>query len=542
MRILTIATLTLMPCFALADTITVFSQPNAVEVYPQGALVTRTVTFDMPQGRHDILLPDLPTSIDAFSTEATLNGASLNTRRYADVPQVPAVPDMSEAFLAAKATKEMAQAAIDSLNDQIKQIEARIGAAQAQIGFLGGLSDNEGLPGDVDALRALSQMIAGEGDQARKNIVAAQADVRSLQATRPALDQALREAEFALQSVSRPSMQATQLTLTATAAQAGPVTLTLKYFTDQAGWEPAYRMYLTTGDVPVLNVERLAALSQFTNENWKDVDLTLSTLMPSGKSSPSRPWAPFLRIEEPTRKQSLSSTAMDRSAVADPIIEAPVIVSEMAAAFSPIAGPGSTYTFPDGITAPGGTENLQIAMGELNFDAGLSAQATPMRDDTAYRKVTFTNTSPERLLGAQSAIIYVDGRLMGSINFATIEPTQEADLFFGPIDGLLVSRTVLDRNEGDRGIISRSNENSEDIRIDIENLTDRAWDLAVFDGVPYGEQEDLVIDWTAAPKPAQVNDADRRGILRWDLTAPPASKQSISIKTKITWPEGLDLR
>jgi hypothetical protein len=165
-----------------------------------------------------------------------------------------------------------------------------------------------------------------------------------------------------------------------------------------------------------------------------------------------------------------------------------------------------------------------------------------MRDDTAYRKVTFTNTSPERLLGAQSAIIYVDGRLMGSINFATIEPTQEADLFFGPIDGLLVSRTVLDRNEGDRGIISRSNENSEDIRIDIENLTDRAWDLAVFDGVPYGEQEDLVIDWTAAPKPAQVNDADRRGILRWDLTAPPASKQSISIKTKITWPEGLDLR
>ena len=93
MRILTIATLTLMPCFALADTITVFSQPNAVEVYPQGALVTRTVTFDMPQGRHDILLPDLPTSIDAFSTEATLNGASLNTRRYADVPQVPAVPD-----------------------------------------------------------------------------------------------------------------------------------------------------------------------------------------------------------------------------------------------------------------------------------------------------------------------------------------------------------------------------------------------------------------------------------------------------------------
>lgn len=541
MRLITIAALAVLPGFALADTITVFSEPKAVEVYPEGALVTRTVTFDMPQGRHDILLPDLPTSIDAFSTEAALEGASLNTRRYASTREVPAVPDTSQAYLAAKATRDSAQAAVDALNDQIKQIEARIGAAEAQIGFLGGLSDNEGLPDDVDVLRNLSRMIAGEGDQARKDIVAAQAEIRALQATRPALDQALRDAEFALETVSRPSEDATQLTLTATAAQAGPVTLTLKYFTEDTGWAPTYRMYLTSGDAPALQVERLAALSQYTGEHWTNAGLTLSTLMPSGQPDPSRPYARYLRIEEPARKQSVSATSLDRGSIADPIIEAPVITEEFAS-FSPISGPGSTYTFPGGITAPDGTENLQIAMGELSFQADLSAQATPLRDDTAFRKVTFTNTSPERLLGTQSAVIYVDGRLMGNISFDTVEPTQETDLFFGPIDGLLVSRTVLDRNEGDRGIISRSNENSEDIRIDIENLTDRTWDLAVFDGVPYGEQEDLVIDWTATPRPDQVNDDDRRGILRWDLSAAPGSKQSISIKTKVTWPEGLDLR
>lgn len=542
MRMITIAALSLMPGFALADTMTVFSQPSAVEVYPMGALVTRTVTFNMPQGRHDILLPDLPTDIDAASTQAILEGAVLNSRSYSNTPNVPAIPDVSTGYLAAKNARDDAKAAIAALNDQKRQLEARVDAAKAQIGFLGGLSDNEGLPDDVQVLRDLSRMIADEGDLARKAIVITQADIRVLEATRPALVQTLNEAEFALRSVSRPSEDATQLTLTATAAQAGPVTLTLRYFSNGAFWTPVYRMHLTTGDTPELRVERLAKLGQESGEHWQDVDLTLSTLTPSGQSYPSQPWAQFLRIEERFQKRSVSTMAMeDSGALAEPIIETPVIVEEVAG-FSPIAGPGSTYTFPTGITALNEADAVQIAMGEITFSPTLSAQATPSRDDTAYRKVSFANTSPERLLGTNSATIYVDERLMGNITFTTIEPTQDADLFFGPIDGLLVSRTVLDRNEGDRGFVTRSNENSEDIRIDIENLTDRAWDVAVFDGVPYGEQEDLVINWTASPKPDQINDDDRRGILRWDMNAAAGSKQSISIKTKITWPEGLELR
>ena len=49
-----------------------------------------------------------------------------------------------------------------------------------------------------------------------------------------------------------------------------------------------------------------------------------------------------------------------------------------------------------------------------------------------------------------------------------IVPGAETELGFGPIRGLRLTRTTLDRNEGDRGIISRSNENTETVRIDVE--------------------------------------------------------------------------
>jgi uncharacterized protein (TIGR02231 family) len=155
--------------------------------------------------------------------------------------------------------------------------------------------------------------------------------------------------------------------------------------------------------------------------------------------------------------------------------------------------------------------------------------------------VQFENTSSEILLPGQ-AILYVDGQLIGETMLATLPPNAEADIFFGPIDGLRLTRTVLDRNEGDRGIITRSNEEQETVRIDIENLTDRAWDVSVRDAVPFSEQEDLVITWDARPQPDITAVDDRRGILEWQLALPSGASQTITLETNLRWPDGMVLR
>ena len=80
----------------------------------------------------------------------------------------------------------------------------------------------------------------------------------------------------------------------------------------------------------------------------------------------------------------------------------------------------------------------------------------------------FTNASGERILPAEASL-YVDGRLISDSYVNQIVPGAETELGFGPIHGLRLTRTTLDRNEGDRVIITRSNEITETVRIDVEN-------------------------------------------------------------------------
>ncbi|MEP3947364.1 mucoidy inhibitor MuiA family protein [Ascidiaceihabitans sp.] len=542
MRMITIAALSLMPCFAMADTITVYSQPNEVRIFPGATQVTRVVTFEMPAGQHTILFPDLPEEVVPSFVDVHLEGAQITGRSFIESSESVVLPDTSERYLAAKANVDAAHARYEAVQDQVKTAEAQITAANGQIDFLNGLSKNEGLPDGADTLRDLSRMVFEETAKAQSAIIQAQAKIRGLKDDLEQLGLEVDNAAVVLDTVATPREDAIQMSLSANVPTAGSVTANITYIMGTASWYPNYRMDLITGDSPSLSVDRFATIQQRTGENWNNVTLSLSTLSPTVDASPSRPFAQRLRIEAPVQKLSVSARSLDADALKDGIIEAPVIIEEAQGSTPSMAGPGTLYEFPQKVSLLSGFTQAQLALGTLTFTPELSAEATPRVDSTAFRKVLFTNDSTERLLQSQYAVLYVDGRLMGDTEIETIEPTQEANLFFGPIDGLLVSRTVLDRNEGDRGFVTRSNENSEDIRIDIENLTDRAWDVAVFDGVPYGEQEDLVIDWTASPKPDQINDDDRRGILRWDLNAAAGSKQSISIKTKITWPEGLELR
>ena len=76
----------LLPTPTLADQIFSTSKITAVTIYPQGAQVTRDVTFSAPAGAHDLLITDLPANtapdlIRLTSPEATLGAFSLRTDR-----------------------------------------------------------------------------------------------------------------------------------------------------------------------------------------------------------------------------------------------------------------------------------------------------------------------------------------------------------------------------------------------------------------------------------------------------------------------------
>ncbi len=539
-----IAALMLYPAAVLADSFTIASAPTAVTVFPIGAEITREVQIDLPAGAHDITLPDVPRWMDPALITATLSGARIDSVSHRDDPAPRSTQADTPQVAEARAALRAAEAELAAHEDKIAAAQIVIDAARAQMDFLTGLGTSETLPADVETLRALAQMIGDQSQASKLSAQQASIEIRALTLESEDLQENVERAENALDALLTADDDFARLVIAATVAQAGTQTLTVHYRIDEAYWQPVYNARLTTGDAPSLVLERGANVEQGTGEDWTDVALTLSTVRPSGQSAPSEVQSRVRRIEEPAKPVANLSASRVQSELADsaaPIIEAPVIVEDRSIATANQDGPFVRYEFPTPVTVANRADTLRIALDEVTFDAETFARAVPLEDETAFRMARFTNTSGEQLLGG-TMTSFVDGQMTGQSRMAPVAAGQDATVAFGAIETLRLSRVRLDRNEGDRGIITRSNQITEDVRIDIENLGPTDWQVEVVDRIPVSEQEDLSIEWSAAPAPNETSYKDRKGVLLWTLDVAGQSTTSISLKTEVSWPEGMILR
>ncbi|MCR9112777.1 MAG: DUF4139 domain-containing protein [Rhodobacteraceae bacterium] len=537
--------LALAPAVGLADDIPLVSEVSAVTLYPNGASIIRDVPFSMPAGAHQLILTDLPRTTPLASVRVAVEGAVMGSvsARTDFVP--PRTEEDSAALEAARAEVERLEAAMREARAQIEAIRLEAEAAEARVAFLDKLGEGEGVAQmDVAALRDLVGMIGEETLAALQTAHDAQrrADTadRDLKDLREELDRA-RKALAALVP-ERADRAMLAVAVSADAATEGQLTVT--YNTGDAGWTPVYDLRLDRAG-ETLRIARGAFVAQTTGENWSDVAMTLSTVRPSEQTSPSDIWPWLRRIFDPEDLQTktLMREQMEddsfAGALAEPAIEAPVMVEEAQASFDGLA---VTYTYPGTVSVASGADRVRLALGELETDVDLVAQAVPISDPTAFLMASVTNDTGELILPTPEASFYLDGRFIGQQYLDLIPAGGEADLSFGPIDGLRLTRTVLDRNEGDRGVITRSNELTEEVRIEVENLTGETWPLRVLDRVPFSEQEDLEIEWQAQPRPTEQDVDGKRGVLVWTFDLAPGQTQQIALSHSLEWPEGMRLR
>lgn len=201
-----------------------------------------------------------------------------------------------------------------------------------------------------------------------------------------------------------------------------------------------------------------------------------------------------------------------------------------------------TYNYPGTVSVASGADRVRLALGTLEAQADTVAKAVPLNDPSAFLVADFTNDTGEVILPTAEASFYLDGRFVGQRYLEMIPAGGDAELSFGPIDGLRLTRTVEDRAEGDRGVISKSNRMIEVVLIEVENLTGESWPLRVLDRVPYSEQEDLEITWKAMPAPTEERVDDKRGVMAWEFDLGAGETETIRLEHTIEWPDGKVLR
>lgn len=536
---------------AFADMIEAPAAVDQVTLYNWGATVSRTVVFDAPAGIHEIIVPNLPfgtvaeTLRVAGSDGLTIGAVSLSSDR---LPAI--VPQDAPGIVAAKAEIERLEAVLRDRDTAIATVRLRIDAANEQVGFLHNLAvGGDPLTADtLEQLRALSQMVGTEVLAARATALTAETEAQGLERDRVADQEALDLATQALAALQTEGASFAALTMTVETT-GGPGQIVVTTQTDQASWYPVYDLRLTTGDTPALTIDRGVVIAQYSGEDWLGVDLTLSTARPSGQSSPSELY-PWLRsVYDP----ATLPLAGEVGGFAPEVIESPVVVVEpplddarlrgalITRASFGMVGQTVVYTYGPAVDIRNGVDALRLELDTLEVAPTVRATAVPARDSVAYLVAELENTTTETILPG-TAQMFLDGALTGSAQLPLVAVGDTTDLGFGALDGLILTRTVPNRVEGEAGIITSSNQINEEAVLKIENLTGKAWDLRVIDQVPYSEQSDLQISYSAEP-PATITDLDdQRGVLAWDMQIGADETKLITLQSTLSWPTNFVLQ
>lgn len=536
--------LAFFPNLVLADEIMLSSRVTDVTLYPQGAKITRTVPFQAPAGQHELRLIDLPEGTPMETLRVRVEGAVMGAVKLRE-NFVPPVEDRESADLkAARDEVERLNEAVRAKEDEARAIRAASEAADTRIAFLRQLGQGDALSGaGADVLREVSRMVGEETLAARQAAFTAEGQARAVDREVKELREDLAKAQQAVQALVPESDARNLVAVTVSGEDPTEGVLEISYYDWRAQWLPVYDAYLDQAADRV-TLKRGALVAQNTGENWQNVALVLSTNAPEGAVAPAELWPEKRQIVDPPKPQPVMRTMdyAESGSMAEPMIESPMIAEEKAAMVN-FDGLSVTYAYPETLDLASSADSVRLALGDLSFDADVKAMAVPKRDDVAFLVAKFTNSSGEIILPSGLTQLFRDGSYVGQLNDDTkpLAPGAETRLPFGPIEGLRLSR-VVDRNEGDVGVLTRSNQITEKVRIEVENLTGKSWPLRVLDQVPYSEQEDLVITWNARPRPTEVDVDDGKGILAWDSDIGAGETKAIELNYSIDWPDGKMLR
>ncbi len=528
------------PGLALADDFHVNAPVRAAMVFADGGSLERSFTLDLPVGQHRIFLPfDMAdfAQVPRIRADADIRVLGMTvSERLGVAPELVYSEEQRQAFVAVEA----ARARADALRDGIALRQAEIAGLQARIDFISSVGASSEADLSIAELAERADFVARNAQEARQ---AQDAIRQALREQKKALDEAEAETqrlEQAFDGLSPPQEDMASLALFVESPIAQTVRFEFEQQTYDIEWSLHYDVQLkTTGsEGNRLRIERNVMVFHDLDQPLIDIELSLST---GGLDSDASPISVSARRawirEEREREMAVARSAPQM--MEEPIIEPVIIEEEAGRPLLSVEGEMIGYEFAEPVTLVSGDAAL-LRLDEIGFAAREWIEAVPRQNETAFYKASFVNTSSEALLPG-TAQFHRNGLRVGYGTLERVPAGAESEMYFGPANGIRLE-FVQDRNEtGDRGLLTTSFQRAQALSLRMENLTKEAQELRVLYGLPYSEQEDLVIDIESRPAPDAVNVEDQQGVAEWEMRLAAGEARSIDLDISLKWPQGWEL-
>jgi len=539
-----------LPTLAAAAATELSSTINAVTVYSDRAIVTRTARAEVQPGLNELRIEGLPASLIDDSLQAAAIGTASATLLDISTRQtfVATTPDPRRAAI---------EDALTSLREEERSLNDRAALIKSHRELL-------------DRLQNSAVMITwGERaerpklDEVEATLAYGQAEIAKLNADLQALDRELVKLQAQITArqnqldelpplPSRRSVKTATLRIQAT--EPGDLNIELRYTTPQASWRPAYDARVFTTDGTRIELGYFAQVRQTTGEDWENVALTLSTARPSlgGHAPELAPWNLDLRRDETTapapiiRVQARKASGFNTSAPA-PMIAADgqdgermtfdLLAAEHAEAAIERAATVATFaiTTPASILSDNSPQKIPVT--SLDLDASLAYRATPKLRPTAFLDAAVRNTSDYPLLPGQMNV-FVDRVFIATSRLAHTMPDETFNLALGADEGLAITHKQVRRFTEQVGLMSKSTRTTYEYLTTVTNNKTAPVTLTLSDQVPVSRNDKISVKVQAPP----TRDArpDTQGKLEWTLELAPGETRELPLKFAVEHP--VDLR
>lgn len=521
---------TLLLALAASGAFAVEAPIQSVTLYPGSATVERLVqvTPGMTQVEITGLLANFNTDTVRLQADPGIQVGQVLTRDQRAVDS----PSPRQAELEAK---------IQALQDQVALVDAEIKSSQLVQGYLERLGGGDNAPGraagDPKALLGTLEAIRKGGSEALARMHEAEVKKRGLTRQLEALKGDLAK----VQASTRDSRS-----MTVAVAVRQPGKILLSYQVNRAGWKPTYRATLDS-NTSTVELERMAAISQKTGEDWSRVRLRLSTGQPNLTAYAPDPF-PWLLTHRPPQEVQAALNVRHEYArriapAAPPPAPSPVMVTGSRVAaddyIAPVIETQGSFTtefeVPARVDLASDGREISVGLARQNLAVKQLVRIAP-RDHKDTAVLTIDAARPDGVWLPGQAQLRRDGSYVGALHWDP-QASERFNMAFGRDPLVRVSTERRNERSGEAGFFKRESQKRIADTYVVTNLHRQPIDILVLEPTPVSQSDNISARISLDPEPTVKDWQQRRGVVGWERTLKPNETARFNVDYVIDYPK-----
>jgi uncharacterized protein (TIGR02231 family) len=504
------------PALAAAADVAVDLHVDRVTVYQQGAVVTRAGSVSLPAGTNRLIIGGLPAAIPAKSLHVAVTGGESHLGGI-EVEQI------HEANFVSEAERELRRR-LDQKTDQRAALQDDVATAGLQLKLLDSLAASPAGGASKAAVdgASLGTVLATMGT----NAAAAHRRIRDSNLQLRDVDREIERLKSDLAKVATRSKTSTEVRAAVDSATPAAAIVTVSYPVSDAGWHWIYEARLDTVQNR-LALQRQGEVQQGSGEDWKNVELTLTTALPSDDVATPVVGSVFLNLEEPVSRtdradqlRSANPRAMTAPAAA-PALQEVVLSAKRNSARVLATDYLADYRIAARVSLLADREPRLYPISEDAFDVSLLARVVPAAGLAAHLEAVFTYQRELPLESGQLQL-YRDGAYVGEAQTQAFLPGAAVRMPFGADERLRVTVHDEPAQSAERGVISRQVIKETRRRFEVTNYHPRPIAVEIIDRIPVSQHADVRVEVLKGATEPSVKDVDgTAGVFLWRVEALP---------------------